>query len=83
MDFKKIVISCFIIWLAQRTTNGLEISSDLPSFSNFLQSRNKRDDGYDVKCHQSGTGTVHYMLNYENYYKNGEYFMNMILQTSN
>ena len=57
MDFKKIVVSCFIIWLAQRSTSGLEISSDLPNFSTFLQSRNKRDDKYDVKCHQSGTGT--------------------------
>ena len=64
MDFKKIIISCFIIWIAQRSSTGLEIPSDFTSFSTLLQSRIKRDDKYEVKCHQSGTGTTYNITAY-------------------
>ena len=55
MNYIKIFVLTLIVWFAQRSIAS-KIPSDFTSISTLLQSRIKRDNDYEVKCHQSGTG---------------------------
>ena len=55
MNYIKIFVLTLIVWFAQRSIAS-KIPSDFTSISSLLQSRIKRDNDYEVKCHQSGTG---------------------------
>ena len=61
MNYIKIFVLTLIVWFAQRSIAS-KIPSDFTSISSLLQSRIKRDNDYEVKCHQSGTGMYYFNL---------------------
>ena len=61
MNYIKIFVLTLIVWFAQRSIAS-KIPSDFTSISTLLQSRIKRDNDYEVKCHQSGTGMYYFII---------------------
>ena len=64
MNYIKIFVLTLIVWFAQRSIAS-KIPSDFTSISTLLQSRIKRDNDYEVKCHQSGTGMYYFIIVYD------------------
>ena len=56
MDIRKYFALIFIIFVNLKDSSCSNIPIDYSAMSNLLQLRIKRDDGYNVKCHQSHTG---------------------------
>ena len=56
MKIGKFLVAGLLIWLTSKSVTSSKILTEFTSLSSLLQSRIKRDDGYKVKCHQSGTG---------------------------
>ena len=52
------------IFLNPKTATSSKIPTEFTQISSLLQSRIKRDDDYNVKCHQSGTGTYFIQATY-------------------
>ena len=56
MKIGKFLVAGLLIWLTSKSVSSSRIPTEFTPLSSLLQARIKRDDGYKVKCHQSGTG---------------------------